>query len=81
MSNKTTIFFIFAICLLVNQIVSENGMPSLAECCNGCTKNNNKNCDFEKACNCISANYDPATSIQCKKDDEKTAKYVKKNCK
>nr|CAD2178816.1 unnamed protein product [Meloidogyne enterolobii] len=79
MCNKTTIFFIFAICLLVNQVSSE--MPTLAQCCNGCTKNNDKNCKYEKACECISANYDPATSIQCKKDDKKTEKYVKKNCK
>uniref|UniRef100_A0A914L133 Candidate secreted effector n=1 Tax=Meloidogyne incognita TaxID=6306 RepID=A0A914L133_MELIC len=80
MCNKTTIFFIFAICLLINQIVSEK-MPSLAECCKGCTKKNDKNCKYEKACECVSANYDPATSIQCKKDDKKTEKYVKKNCK
>ncbi|CAK5092073.1 unnamed protein product [Meloidogyne enterolobii] len=46
MSNKTTIFFIFAICLLVNQIVSASGMPSLADCCKK---------DYVEACNCISA--------------------------
>ncbi|CAK5092074.1 unnamed protein product [Meloidogyne enterolobii] len=78
MSNKTTIFFIFTICLLVNQIVSE---PSLAQCCNGCTKNNNKNCVYKNACSCISKYYDPAYAQQCTKDKKTVKSYVSAGCK
>ncbi|CAK5087521.1 unnamed protein product [Meloidogyne enterolobii] len=70
MSTKTTIFFIFAICLLVNQVSSE--MPTLKKCCAA---------NLSDACKCISANYDPDYKQQCTKDEKTVKSYVKKACK
>nr|CAD2155807.1 unnamed protein product [Meloidogyne enterolobii] len=77
MSTKTSIFIIFAICLLVNQCFGfkcPTALPAVCKKLNDCQN------DCVKLCECIGHNYDPDYKQQCN-DDKKRKSYVSKNCK